>query len=493
MPSVCRLATDAQVGDHVTIKYQPYPECVHKSKVTQLVPLFGAPENSVCTAYTGCAVNEMVALKERHGIPLPPVDPDEIFRLGQHDLKRRPGRIIDPMTWDELIKDVPSNRRRKVEQAKIRVDEGWNDRFADVTAFIKFEKWEAFELFSELEKPMDVKAPRLIQFREPAYTYELARFLRPIEKFMFNTSADGRWVSPNKRLFSKGLTSWQIASNLVSKISRFENPVMVLLDYSRMDATLRLLLRRAVEWSYYKRCNPSWWLAKLLKLQEKNRVRAMSGLLWVIIGTMMSGEYNTSCGDSKINDAINAYLLDGVDYDQLINGDDGVLIMEWIVYQKLDLDYAKLGMTAKVDLAHCIEDVQFCQCHPVQLDAGWRMVRNPWRVMSRSSYTCKTLNGEGWMRLLGSIGLGELSCNNGVPVLQSYASMLYRSAGKRTSKALLDEYMYMRPDKIDERLMPISMRARQSFSAAFGISPTEQWAMEQVFDCTEIPCLPLGG
>jgi len=480
------------VGDHVTIKNDPTTDCVHKSVVTQLIPMLALPENYVCSAYTGCIANERVALSKRHGIQLPEVNDDRLLDLQKFYFEYRKVPPIEPMTWDELIADVPSNRRNKVRLARQFVEEGWSTRFSQVKAFIKFEKWEACSVMSENLKPMIDNCPRLIQFREPAYTYELARYLRAVEKKFFNTAPNGEWLPVKWRHFSKGMTSWQIGNNLATKWNALKDPVAVLLDYHRMDAHMRKRLRDLIEWEYYRRSNPSKWLKFLLSLQEKNRVTSMHMLIWIIVATMMSGEYNTSLGDNEVNDAITAEIMQWIDHFKLIAGDDGVLLMEKSDLEMLDMHFSDFGMIAKIEIVYSLHDVSFCQCKPLRIAGRWRMVRDPWRVMSRTSYTCKKMNGLGWKRLLGSIGLGELSCNTGVPVLQSYASMLYRSADHMVSNALVKEYMLMRPDAITSRLLPVTDEARIDFWCAFGMTPVEQKELEGLFDSIEIPCLPLG-
>jgi len=395
------------------------------------------------------------------------------------------------MTWDELIADVPKNRVKRVKQARDTFQsEGWSDKFAKVKGFIKFEKWEAYEVFAEYDKPMEIKAPRLIQYRDPVYTYLIAKFLRIIEKFVFNTGMNGKYLRKHQREFSKGMTSWEIANNLWRKSQKFRNPKYTMLDYSRMDAHLRALLREVAEWDVYKRCIRDPWFWFLLEKQLYNRVTTRHGNKWKIIATMMSGEYNTALGDSEINRNILKKLLHFIKHEMLACGDDGVLVTENDAPTE-SLDFAQFGMIAKVSTTTEFSQVDFCQCRPIRVCGQWRMVRNPYRVMSRSCYTTKKFVGKGWLKLLSSIGIGELSCNTGVPVLQSYSNMLYRSGGKIPDKAMVTEYMAQRREKITDRLLPITTEARVDFYMSFGMSPALQVQLEELFDKTTLPCLPL--
>jgi hypothetical protein len=488
-PSVCRISTTAEVGDHVTIKPSSPPECVHKSKLTQLVPILAIDGNYVCGCYTLCSVNERVARNERHAVPFPMIDDDRLKELGTFVRKHRKVRQLEPLTWDELISDVPKNRKRRVELARDTFyREGWSNRYTKVKAFIKFEKWEAYGILSEMDKPMSVKAPRLIQYRDPVYTYMIALFERAIEHYVFNTDYNGKYVPTHKKEFAKSMTSWEIANNLYRKSLKFRKPKFTMLDYSRMDATLRRLLREVAEWSVYRRCirDPFFWW--LLEQQIKNNVSTRNGNFWTIIGTMMSGEYNTSLGDSEINRNMLKKLMEFIMHEMLVCGDDGVVITEDSV--DTNFDFAQYGMIAKISTTTEFTQVDFCQCRPIRVCGQWRMVRNPYRVMSRSAYTTKTLVGKGWVKLLGSIGICELSCNTGVPILQSYANMLYRSANRITDQLMISEYMAQRRDKITDKLLPVTDEARIDFWMAYDISPSQQREMEQLFDDVELPCLP---
>lgn len=487
---MCRDITHGQLGNHVRLKFS-HRECVHKSRVLQLVPLLWRHQHYTCSNYYGCQRNELTALHERHAIELPPVDERDIYALGRFYRSYRSIPPLVPLTWPELLADVPSNRRRRVQQAWDHNNEGWNERWSEVTAFIKFEKWESDYIGESPEKTMLVKAPRMIQFREKEYTYEWGRYARSFEKMFFYRDNKGRYIANNHRNFSKSMTTWQVAANLRWKYNQFVDPVIIGIDFSTMDATLRWILRETIEWSNYRRAFPrDAWVAYLTRLQGRNKARTVNKLIYFIIGTMMSGEYTTSCGDSEITDAVIAYITRSIKAFWLLNGDDSQTFCERSDLAKVEVDaIAKFGLKAKVDIVYEFEHISYCQSSPVDMGGVWRMVRSPERVMSRSAYTCKRLQGVGWLKLLGAIGLGELSCNTGVPVLQAYSQMLVRAAHGKLSASLLSDYMYMRHDKITDKVQPIKWCTRISFANAFGIPPTEQLSLERTFDTTDLPLL----
>jgi len=448
------------------------------------------PDNFVSTCFYACQNNEWVAIVARHAVELPPADDALIGKVRKYYHGRYCVPAIQPMSWEELIADVSQSRRKRVTMAYDENKLGYQKRWEKVKAFVKFEKWPAYTLDGTSEDLRN-KAARLIQFRRPEFTYNLARYLRPIEHYIFSHDETGRWLKLHQRTFAKGMTSWQVANNLYRKSQQFAHPIYIMCDYSKMDAHLRLKMREMLEWSFYRRFNPDVEFRRLLRVQEHNIVESIAGTKWKIDGTMMSGEYNTSLGDSLINDELMSYWLRDVKHAKLINGDDGVMIVEAEDISKLDMDFfLKVGMKLKVELESEFSRVSFCQCSPCFIFGSWRMVRNPYRVMSRAAYTTKNLNGRGWLKLLGSIGMGELACNGGFPVLQAYSQMLIRSANGQFSQALFDDYMDMRVDKTSKHALPVTAAARRSFQESFGISIGQQLDLEQCFDRTILPVLP---
>jgi len=447
--------------------------------------------NFVSTGYQLCPANECDALTNRHGIELPPVNMGKMRELRDFSNRLRPRVIpIEPMTWPQLIESVPRNRKKRVQQAALEVErDGLTELDRRVKAFIKYEKWENYKFEELLEKPMETTNPRMIQYRDSKFTYSLARYARPIEEIIWKRDANMKWLPKKKRTFAKGMTSWEVGANAWWKFNSIADCLIIEIDYSRMDAYLRWELREHTEVPLYERFNNSRKFRELMLAMKKNVVKSKGGLKWEILGTMMSGEYVTSLTDSVINEIILRAIF-GEHAKYLICGDDAVVFIPRALYDPSMLDkFAGYGMKAKTNVHSDFSRLSFCQCSPVRVQGRWRMIRNPHRVMSRTAYTCKSYQGKAWLKLMAAIGVGELSCNDGVPILQSYAHMVWRSAGYGRNAKFEADYLDRRLDRVTTRLETVTNQSRLDFAMSFDIPIAEQLMLEELFDNTMLPCL----
>jgi len=451
--------------------------------MTQLLPLLEMDSVNPCAGYAGCLINERISLAERHIQPTPEVTPKTRALYAQAELLFRrhfPPRKLHAWTRERVLECAPANRKKRIANAYMRLDrDGEPSDFSRVKAFIKWEKFS-----DDLSDPLQFKAPRLIQHRSDEYCYELARYLKPLEHKLFQ-SYDGKKVPRSKRKFIKGMNSFQVATNL-RKASRFPNPVWINADHSRFDAHLNNELRRVFR-KYVKDSYPGdQYIERLMRMQEVNKGKTRNGIKYSVRGTMMSGEYNTSLEDCFINYMILLFVFQNVDCEIRVNGDDSVICLDRSELHKVNLGgFGDLAFKTKTEIVFDFSQIDFCQCKPVELSSGhWRMVRNPFRVFERTAYTIKNYPDlKGYQSLAGAIGLGELACNNGIPMLQSYALFMIQAARGRFSKHDYDEYMARRPEPhrsdLGARVSHISTDARNSFYAAFGVSPAEQISFER--------------
>jgi hypothetical protein len=81
---------------------------------------------------------------------------------------------------------------------------------------------------------------------------------------------------------------------------------------------------------------------------------------------------------------------------------------------------------------------------------------------------------------LASVGIGGLSCNAGVPVMQAYYSMLARNSH---GAKVLKDYSYARVDRqLKLKYTDVSAESRVSFWLAFGVTPNEQEVIETYYN-----------
>ncbi len=484
---VCTDECPLALGSHAKIVAVEERGCNHKHTIRQLLPQVDFPGVRRCFAYYGCQINEARSMAQRHMIEIPPTTSEMLvlFRAALTVLvKDLPPKPLEPLHPNEVLERMTGPKRRVAEQAfQEYSDRGWDPKAARVSAFVKFEKGA-----DDLGDPAELKAPRLIQHRKPMYIYELARYIRPIEDYCFH-SRGGR--PSNRPWTTKGMDSFQCGERVAS-MDRWDDTVWVLLDHSRYDSTLRHELREVVEWAYYRKFYKNdGWFKELLKMQRKNRGRTSEGISYEVLGTMLSGEYNTSCGDTLINYAL-IRLWVGPEADIIANGDDSVVAMPRWVFESLDMDFfAKVGLRTKMQVVYSIHDVDYCQCKPVRVDGRWRMVRDPIRVFTRMPYTTKDLTGKAWAGLAWAMGMSENSCNTGVPMMQAFAQRVLE-CNPAEHWRILDQVVResMRNEKLTSGVIDITSEARLDFWLSFGFSPDQQISFESWISEQNLCALP---
>lgn len=203
-------------------------------------------------------------------------------------------------------------------------------------------------------------------------------------------------------------------------------------------------------------------------------------------GCRMSGDINTGMGNCLLMSSIVLAYIEsrGVAARLSNNGDDCVVFCEQEDLTKFDdltgwfLDF---GFTlTREQPCHNLEQVEFCQFHPVELATGWRMVRDPRVAMSKD---CVSLVGwstesevHSWMHAVGMCGM---ALTGGVPVWEAWYRRMVR-LGKEGTTGLVERvndcggYYWATGCSSGS----VSDRARHSFWLAFGILPDAQEALE---------------
>lgn len=456
--------------------------CKHQHVMRQLLPLPSLPSNYHCAGFDGCIKNEIISLHERHLQEVPTFDQsadkiwEEAFGLMRELIQPRP---CVKMSQAQCILSAPQNRRKRMRNAYDNLNRyGWSDSYARVKAFGKWEK------FDDSCYNLEEQAMRMIQHRSDEYCYTLARYLKPIEKSLLYRKV--RQLRP----FVKGMTPRQRARLLVERSSKYKQPCYILLDHSRYDAHLVEGIRRKARDYFCDFFPGDKKLRHLLTLQSNNKCVTRNGIRYRMKGTMCSGDYNTSLEDNAINYAIIERVFLGVRHDEIIDGDDSIVIIESSDLKYIDLSlFKRAAMTTKAEVVYDISDADFCQCKLVRTISGPLMVREPHRVMSRSSYTIKTYNTrKSYERLAKAIAMCEKSCNRGVPVLQAYADMLLRSFEHVDAlKGELDEMLAIRNVRLSTESLEISEEARIDFFIAFGVPRHRQLEIESWFSQSVLP------
>jgi hypothetical protein len=336
-------------------------------------------------------------------------------------------------------------------------------------------------------------APRVIQPRDPRYNVEVGRYLRHAEEYLFHAIDK---VYGGRTIF-KGISADTAGIEFKSMWDSFKDPVAIGMDASRFDQHVSadcLKFEHKMWLSMFPQTQRKQ-LHRLLSWQISNKglARCPDGeIKYRVEGCRMSGDMNTSSGNCYIMCATVHNWCHEVKHMRHFrlanNGDDCVVVMERCDEPKFRdglVDYyTSLGFTMKVEpTVDELEQIEFCQTHPILVGDAYRMVRNLHHSMSKDLHSLHDLQSDKAAReWIGAVGCGGRVLNDGVPVLSHFYQQFPSNGSSRTKSdmsAKLEEewqYKFSRTGKF-QGLAP-TPQSRYSFWRAFGVLPDEQIALE---------------
>lgn len=437
------------------------------------------PYQSVVHINYPCRANEINSLVRRHLDNAEDHDSD-VRSIWKYLYAKYPPQALRPLTYDEVIKHKPPSQRKRYRRALVRLTRyGLREKDCEIKMFIKNERMKyPNDDCTEIE----LKPPRAIQARGQSFNLVVQRYMIPYAKFF----KDMR-VYSGRSPFAKGMDPIQIAQQLLDDWDNMTDPVALLLDQEKFDSSLNTQWIKETH-RYYRGYFCCDEIIRLLRVQLRNKCTTATGLRYVVVGTRMSGDPDTSDGNSTANLALICHLMRECSYRETVMGDDCVviferhhlpLIMNRLLEHKLNRTYPWKTTYRVTDV---FEDIDFCQCKPVKTINGYIMVRDISRVITRG-LTCisqTVVNNPGlyydWLRAVGDC---EYSCNPGVPVHSSVAKYM-QSYSNRPIKEPQDKSEFkMLHGKYKHN---ITTEARLSYQRAFGIDINMQHRIEQWFE-----------
>jgi hypothetical protein len=207
----------------------------------------------------------------------------------------------------------------------------------------------------------------------------------------------------------------------------------------------------------------------------------------------MSGDINTGLGNCLLMSSITIAYCEsrGIKHRLSNNGDDCVLFVErgdLAQLGGLDAWFLEFGFRlTREQPCYRLEEVEFCQFHPVRVGGGWRMVRDPRVAMSKDCVSLVSWQTEdevrSWATAVSKCGI---SLTTGVPVWPSWYRILGRIGGEDIQGVT---------ERVNECGMAhwargvaaceVTDESRASFYYAFGVTPDEQIALEQAYDAIQ--------
>jgi len=398
-------------------------------------------------------------------------------------------KFTEPIDAEEfvLLYNGPKRKRYEAAMGNVMSRGGITEKDARISLFIKDEKvlsWAKVD-----------PAPRLISPRTSEYCLELGRFIKPIEHLLYKAVARV-W---GEVTIYKGLNFNERGEGLRSKWDSFLDPVAIGLDAHRFDQHVS---RKALEWehSIYLGCyvGKQKYLRWLLKQQLTNKGECFvdnSHISYSVEGGRMSGDMNTALGNCLIMTGMIWHLLRtlGVRGKLANDGDDCVLIVERSDVEQVVASIPSFcherGFSMKVEApVDVFEEIEFCQCHPVWNGQQWTMCRNVTKVLYCDGAHVGRTEQEISIIREATATSGQV-WSKGIPILPRFYEFLGKSGVRRLTdkdKKLREFLMrnsgtYWHSKGCDSGTYEITDEARLSFYRAFGVSPSEQVAIEKFY------------
>lgn len=389
------------VGDKCKLQVLGNPGCVNAKSLHKCGehPL-AVPTYTLST----CICNEYFGLVDRHLLPL--IKPSRAYLNFSKKLLLslfRRARKVQPMSREQLYKTRSTHVKKRWKRA-------YNDhtpverKDAYVKSFVKFEKYQQLG-----------KSPRIIQGRSPKYTFNLARYLVPIEHSVYSLKDP---LNKFCRIFAKGRNAIQRADDLIN-MQKFNKNRFLCIDHSRFDSRVGKEHLGLCHWFYQLFIKDSE-LERLLKMQIKNVGFSRHGLFYKCIGRRMSGDIDTGLGNSIINYTVLRYILRKIDAVIYLDGDDSVVCFDEVDKVRVEKALGMLnetGFESTWNFVDKIEDVEFCQAKILPRLGGYILARNPIRAISRMCYSLNKPDAE----YFSTVCAGEMHSSSGVPIIYDFA------------------------------------------------------------------------
>jgi len=178
----------------------------------------------------------------------------------------------------------------------------------------------------------------------------------------------------------------------------------------------------------------------------------------------------------------------GVRCSLVNNGDDCVVILDDRDLPRfqpaLSSWFLQMGFNVKIEApVREMEQIEFCQAHPVRVKEGWIMMRNLYQSLAKDSVCILPVERkqeyDSWCH---SVGTGGLALAGGLPVMQSFYTSLLRPGSKIWKhSSLLDEGLYKLGAGMSRGVQDVLPVTRYSVWLAFGVTPEEQECIEDYY------------
>lgn len=427
------------------------------------------------------------------GKHVPKVDEEAVLKE-LTPLARVLGRHMEagPCRMEDIYAKYTGLKRARYERAHLNLTKQGGVIRKDQAHVKMFVKAEAYRVTDDKPFP-DCRA---IQYRSYEYTLLLASKIRPAEHKMYELSDVPGYGEG--RIFAKNMNQRAKAEALRDMVYGLPGCKIICFDFSRFDAHVQRIILEYVEQVAWNTAVRDPELASILRMQLDNvgkHGRGENCIKYKVSGGRMSGDANTAGGNCIISATVLCAFMNqrGHRYRVLVDGDDSVVTYYGpeIQQEEVETFVRKYGMVIGIESKpQTLEEIDFCQAHPIQVDGVWTMVRNPMKILTKMGMTHHKDGPKAYVKRLLTTATCEGFLAKGVPILQELCrAYIIRCEAAMTKRQLKRKYLkvetlsYRMQHLIthidDYRDVPVSMDTRVSFAKAFGIGVAEQIETEK--------------
>lgn len=465
------------------VKRQGLPKSRTFATIVGVRPRFkvGVHNNTLPNVLRG--LRERVYLVDRGAGHEPPPEPEPgVFQnLGRFaEAVVKGARVSGPWSYEEFVLSYTGPKQRIYQDAVDSLARrGLEPQDGKLDTFVKAEKLD-------LESKAD-PAPRVIQPRTPRFNAYVGRYLKALEKRIYQAIDE---VFGEKTVLS-GYNALDTARLLRNKWDSYDDCIAVGLDASRFDQHVSV---QALEWEHdvYNAIYNCPRLRSALRWQVTNRgkVRLAEAIVtYSVAGRRMSGDMNTSMGNKLIMCALVwRYALErAIPLKLGNNGDDCVVFMRrrhLAGFQRgLTEWFTRYGFTLVVEEpVDVFEKIEFCQQRPVFDGERWIMTRSPVKGVAKDCTMLGVNPGsieQHYATWAGGVGTAGLLSMGGIPVVQDIYKGLRSMAGGRAVELCTYSGLGVAAKGMKRDYAEPTPQCRASYYLAWGIEPHAQALMEE--------------
>lgn len=324
------------------------------------------------------------------------------------------------------------------------------------------------------------KAPRMIQARSVEFNIEYGCYIKPLEHHITHKGS---------KTFNFGKGDYDMLARRIMRLAK-KYKYYTELDHTAFDAHVTKEHLKLTH-TFYQSCYyHDAYLRMLSSKTINNKCRSRNGDKYTVSGTRMSGDVDTSIGNSLINYAI---LLDalsrmGIKGDVIVNGDDSIIFTDKPIDRKIFVALLReYNMESKVsNTTTDIHKVEFCRLKVVINNLGrYTMMIDPTRVIDTFGMTSSLIKS--YHQYLAEVSYCNYSINKGNPVGALWKTIYHKIAAKvpkyvnsSSSRFLFLKFTNVKRDVI--RLLERNLSVFES-SCEFTPSMFQAWG-DKVFDFT---------